>query len=50
MINQVFDAVAQDQIPSPPPSQSALAEMYNLSRTTVRHILSHLRECGVLTQ
>ncbi|MCV5197197.1 GntR family transcriptional regulator, partial [Escherichia coli] len=28
----------------------ALAEMYNISRTTVRHILSHLRECGVLTQ
>ncbi len=24
--------------------------MYNISRTTVRHILSHLRECGVLTQ
>lgn len=35
---------------SPLPSQSALAEMYNISRTTVRHILSHLRECGVLTQ
>lgn len=34
----------------PLPSQSALAEMYNISRTTVRHILSHLRECGVLTQ
>ncbi len=26
--------------PSPLPSQSALAEMYNISRTTVRHILA----------
>lgn len=33
----------------PLPSQSALAEMYNISRTTVRHMLSHLGECGVLT-
>jgi DNA-binding GntR family transcriptional regulator len=24
--------------------------MYNISRTTVRHMLSHLGECGVLTQ
>ncbi|EOK4865251.1 GntR family transcriptional regulator [Shigella sonnei] len=42
--------MARGHIPSPLPSQSALAEMYNISRTTVRHILSHLRECGVLTQ
>jgi DNA-binding GntR family transcriptional regulator len=32
------------------PSQSALAEMYNISRTTVRHILCHLCERGVLSQ
>ena len=50
VINQVIDDLARGHIPSPLPSQSALAEMYNISRTTVRHILSHLRECGVLTQ
>ncbi len=50
VINQVIDDMARGHIPSPLPSQSALAEMYNISRTTVRHILSHLRECGVLTQ
>lgn len=50
VINQVIDDMARGHIPSPLPSQSALAEMYNISRTTVRHILVHLRECGVLTQ
>ncbi len=50
VINRVIDDMARGHIPSPLPSQSALAEMYNISRTTVRHILSHLRECGVLTQ
>lgn len=50
VINQVIDDMARGHVPSPLPSQSALAEMYNISRTTVRHILSHLRECGVLTQ
>lgn len=50
VINQVIDDMACGHIPSPLPSQSALAEMYNISRTTVRHILSHLCACGVLTQ
>ena len=50
MINQIIDDMARGHIPSPLPSQSALAEMYNISRTTVRHMLSHLGECGVLTQ
>lgn len=50
VINQVIDDIAHDHIPSPLPSQNTLAEMYNISRTTVRHILCHLRECGVLTQ
>lgn len=50
VINQVIDDMARGHIPSPLPSQSALAEMYNISRTTVRHILSHLSACGVLTQ
>lgn len=49
VINQMIDDMARGHIPSPLPSQSALAEMYNISRTTVRHMLSHLSECGVLT-
>ena len=50
VINQIIDDMARGHIPSPLPSQSALAEMYNISRTTVRHMLSHLDKCGVLTQ
>lgn len=50
VINQVIDDMARGHIPSPLPTQNALAEMYNISRTTVRHILSHLLDCGVLTQ
>ncbi|MEQ5196804.1 GntR family transcriptional regulator [Klebsiella pasteurii] len=50
VINQVINDIARGFIPSPLPSQSALAEMYNISRTTVRHILSHLCERGVLSQ
>ncbi|MDP1086402.1 GntR family transcriptional regulator, partial [Klebsiella pneumoniae] len=38
VINQVINDMARGFIPSPLPSQSALAEMYNISRTTVRHI------------
>lgn len=50
VINQIIDDMVRSHIPSPLPSQSALAEMYNVSRTTVRHILNHLSECGVLSQ
>lgn len=50
VVNQFIDEMVCGHIPSPLPSQSSLAEMYNVSRTTVRHVLSHLRECGVLTQ
>lgn len=50
VINQVINDMARGFLPSPLPSQSALAEMYNISRTTVRHMLGHLAECGVLTQ
>ena len=44
VINQVIDDIARGHIPSPLPTQNALAEMYNISRTTVRHLLSHLCE------
>lgn len=50
VINQVIEDMARGNIPSPLPSQSGLAEMYNISRTTVRHILQHLSACGVLTR
>ncbi|MBU9833673.1 GntR family transcriptional regulator (plasmid) [Rahnella aquatilis] len=48
VVNQVIYDMDRGHIPSPLPSQSSLAEMYNVSRTTVRHILAHLCECGVL--
>lgn len=50
VINQVIDDMARGHIPSPLPSQSALAEMYNISRTTVRHIQAHLCDRGVLAR
>lgn len=50
VINQFIRDLAQGHIPSPLPSISALAEMYNISRTTVRHTLGHFLECGVLEQ
>ena len=40
VINQVIDDMARGHIPSPLPTQNALAEMYNISRTTVRPLLS----------
>lgn len=48
MINQFIDDLNSGHIPSPLPSHSALAEMYSVSRTTIRHTLEHLRERGVL--
>jgi len=48
VINQVIDGISRNHISSPLPSQAALAEMYNISRTTVRHTLSHLHQRGVL--
>ncbi len=50
VINQVIDDMARGHIPSPLPSQSALTEMYNVSRTTVRHIQDHLCDRGVLAR
>lgn len=48
VVNQMLEAIAQQHIPSPLPPQAALAEMFNISRTTVRHSLDHLEQCGVL--
>ena len=43
VVNQIIDGIARGHIPSPLPVQSALGEMFNISRTTVRHILTHLQ-------
>ncbi|MCS3409520.1 GntR family transcriptional regulator [Serratia sp. AKBS12] len=48
VINQMIDGLIHGHIRSPLPSQAALAEMYNISRTTVRHALDHFQRCGVL--
>ncbi|KAA9000642.1 GntR family transcriptional regulator [Affinibrenneria salicis] len=50
VVNQFIDGITRGHIVSPLPSQSALAEMYNVSRTTVRHTLRHLIERGVLSR
>ncbi len=50
VINQVIDDMARGHIPSHFHRKVRWRKCTNISRTTVRHILSHLRECGVLTQ
>lgn len=48
VVNQMIDGINGGHLRSPLPSQAALAEMYNISRTTVRHTLAHLEQRGVL--
>lgn len=48
VINQFLDAIQQNYLRSPLPSQSALADMYNISRTTVRYVLAYLVEKDIL--
>lgn len=48
VINQFIDAIRHQYIRSPLPSQSLLADMYNVSRTTVRHVLNYLAEQKIL--
>ena len=48
VINQMLEGIAKRHIRSPLPPQAALVEMFNISRTTVRHTLQHLHERGVL--
>ncbi|RPH30966.1 GntR family transcriptional regulator [Buttiauxella warmboldiae] len=50
VVNQIIEGMAKRYIPSPLPSQSALADMFSISRTTVRHILLHLELRGVLVK
>ncbi|PWC15232.1 GntR family transcriptional regulator [Brenneria corticis] len=48
VINQMIDGIRKGHILSPLPSQAALAELYNISRTTVNHTLYYLHQRGVL--
>lgn len=50
VINQFLDSIARGHLTSPLPSQNALAEAFNISRTTVRNILAQLVEQGILQQ
>lgn len=50
VVNQMIDSISNGHLRSPLPSQAGLAEMYNISRTTVRHTLAHLFERGVLAK
>ncbi|WP_058910017.1 GntR family transcriptional regulator [Entomohabitans teleogrylli] len=48
VIHQIVESIASGHLTSPLPSQNALAEMLNVSRTTVRHILGQLVQQGTL--
>ncbi len=48
VINHMLESIAQGHVQSPLPPQATLAEMFTVSRTTVRHVLSYLHERGVL--
>ncbi len=50
VINQVIDDMARGHIPSPLPSQVRWRKCTTSAAQQCAHILSHLRECGVLTQ
>lgn len=49
-INQFIDAIGLETLASPLPSQAVMAEMFNISRTTVMHALHYLLERGVLAR
>ncbi|MDW6092193.1 GntR family transcriptional regulator [Vibrio rhizosphaerae] len=48
--NQLLDAVRLEHIESPLPSQSSLADLFSVSRTTIRHIMNDLRDKGILSE
>ncbi len=47
-INELLDAINKKLLTSPFPSQSMLAEMFDISRTTVRHTLEYLIEKKII--
>ncbi len=48
--NQLLDAIRLKHIESPLPSQSSLADLFSVSRTTMRHVMNDLCDKGVLEQ
>ncbi|PJG85196.1 GntR family transcriptional regulator [Conservatibacter flavescens] len=48
IINQIIDSILNELLISPLPSQSALADLYNVSRTTIRHATQYLEEKGII--
>ncbi|GLO60704.1 GntR family transcriptional regulator [Vibrio sp. MACH09] len=46
--NQLLDAISMGHIQSPLPSQSSLAELFGVSRTTIRHVVNDLCDKGIL--
>ena len=48
--NQVMDAISVKVLDSPLPSQVILASLYNVSRTTIRSVLSELLKKGILVK
>ena len=48
IINQLIDDISSELLVSPLPSQSNLANLYNVSRTTIRYSLAYLMQIGVL--
>lgn len=47
--NQLLDAIKLGHIESPLPSQSALADLFSVSRTTIRYVMTDLMNKGVLS-
>lgn len=50
VINQFLNAINQAWLVSPLPSQAVLADMFNISRTTVMHTLDYLTERGIVVR
>ncbi|AAU37131.1 GntR protein [[Mannheimia] succiniciproducens MBEL55E] len=50
IINQMIDDISSDLLTSPLPSLSALATLYNVSRTTIRHAITYLTEQKIINR
>lgn len=50
VINQFLDSISQGNLSSPIPSNSALSNMFDVSRTTVKNVLLYLCQIGVLSE
>lgn len=48
IINQIIEDIATDLLSSPLPSQTELANLYNVSRTTIRKAIEHLIQVNII--